>query len=73
MRFRSFFFLSRLLILYLLYFLSSEESDSLNDESENVRSDSGSSGTYSFTAFSLRFDDSVGRVSGLGSGIFVPT
>ena len=26
-----------------------------------------------FTLFSLRFDNSIGRVSGLGSGVFIPT
>ena len=45
----------------------------LDDESDDDGSDSGSSGTYYFCAFSLRFDDYVGSVSGLGSGIFVPT
>ena len=62
-------FLSRLLLLDLLYFLSSEESDLLDDESGDDGYVSWSSGTC---AFSLRFDEFVGRVSGLGSGIFVP-
>ena len=63
----------RLLLLGLLYFLLSEESDSLNDEYDDDGSDYESSGTYSFPAFSLHFENSVGRVSGLGSGVFVPT
>ena len=50
--------------------MSSDEPDSLEDESENGGSDSGSSGTCSFP---LHFDDSVARVSGSGSGVFVPT
>ena len=45
----------------------------LNHESNGDGSDSGSSGTYYFTNFSLRFDNSVGRVNGLGSEIFVLT
>ena len=61
------------MILDFLYFLSSDEAYSLNDESDDDGSDSGSSGTYSFCAFSLRFDDSVGSVCGLGFGVFVPT
>ena len=64
------FLLSRRLIFD---FMSSYQSDSFDDESDGDGSDSGSSGTYSFCAFSLRFDDSVGSVNGLGSGIFLPT
>ena len=44
-----------------------------HDKSDDDGYDSGFSGTYSFTTFSLRFENSVGRVSGLGSGVFVPT
>ena len=66
-------FLLRLLILDLLYLMSLEESDSLNDESYDDGSDSGFSSTYSFPAFSLCFDDSVVHVRGLGSGVFLPT
>ena len=51
--------------------LSSNKSYSLDDESKDDGSDSGSSGTYSFPAFSLRFEKSVGCVSCLGSGVFV--
>ena len=65
MRFQYFFLLSRLL---LLYFLPSDESDLLDDDYEKLGSDSGSSGTYYFCAFSLHFDESV--VSVLGSDIF---
>ena len=70
MRFRCFFFLSHHLLFDLMYFLSLDESYSLNEEYDYDDSDSRSSGTYYFCAFSLRFDDSVGSVSGLGSGIF---
>ena len=62
-----------LLLLDFLYFLSSDESDSLDDESDEDGCDYGSYGTYSFRAFSLCFDDSVGSVNGLGSGLFAPT
>ena len=55
------------LLLDFLYLLSSEESDYLNDESDDDGYDSGSSGTCDFT---LSFDESIGRVSGLGSGVF---
>ena len=51
--------------------MSSEESYLINNKSDDCRSDSGSSGTYSFPAFYLRFDNSVGYVSGLVSGIFI--
>ena len=64
------YFLSRLLILDFLYLMSSDKSDSLDDESDNDGSDSGSS---SRCYFPLNFENSVDRVSGLGSGIFVPT
>ena len=73
MRSWKFFFLPRLLHLYLLYLISSEKSDLLDDESDDDGSDYGSSGTYSFHAFSLYFENSIGRVSGLGSGSFVLT
>ena len=62
-----------LLLLDLMYFLSLEESDSLNGESDDDWSDSGSSGAYSFPNFSLRLENSVGSVGVLGYGIFVPT
>ena len=52
--------------------ISLDELDSLNDESYNDGSDSGPPSMYSFTAFSLCFDNSVVHVSGLGSGVFVP-
>ena len=69
MRFQRFFILSHPLLLYLLYFLSSYESYSLDDESDDDGSDSGSSGEC---AFNFRFDDSVGRFSGVGSVFFGP-
>ena len=71
-RFRCFFFLSHCLPFDWMYLLSSDESDSLDDESEDDGYDSGSSCTYFFYAFSLRFDDSVNSVSGLGYVVFVP-
>ena len=43
--FRYFFFLLRLMIFHSLYFLSLDESDSLDDESDKLGSESGSSGT----------------------------
>ena len=69
MCFRRFFFLSNPFILYLLYFLSWDELDFLDDDSDYDGSDSGSSGTC---AFPVCFDDCVGRVSGVGHGIFIP-
>ena len=53
--------------------MSSDESYSLNDESDDDGSDSGSSSTYYFPDFSLCFDYSVVCFSGLGSGVFVAT
>ena len=50
--------------------MSSDESYLLDDESEELESDSGSSGTYSFRDFSLRFDESI--VGVLGSDVFAP-
>ena len=63
-----FFFLSRLLFLY---FLSSDKSNSLDDDSDKLGSDSVSSVTYYFCAFSLHFYKSI--VSVLGSIVFAPT
>ena len=51
MCFRCLYILSSHLIFDLLHFMSSEESDSLNDEYDKLGSDSGSSGKYSFCAF----------------------
>ena len=62
--------------------LSSNKSDSLDDESDNDRSDSGSAGTCDFTFrfekyvvhvdnFVGRVDDSIGRVCWVRSGVFV--
>ena len=52
--------------------LSLGESYLIDDEYDDGGSDSGSSGTFSFPDF-LYFDDYVGRVSSLGSSVFVPT
>ena len=68
-----FLFLSCRFSFDFLYSLSSDESDSLDDESDDDGSDSGYSGTYPFCEFSLRVDNSVGSVSGLGSSVFAPT
>ena len=70
MHFRRFYFLLRVFLLDFLYLLSSEKLYSLDDESYDDGSDSGSSGTCYFP---LSFDNSVGCVSGLGSGVFVTT
>ena len=53
--------------------MSSNESDSLNDESAKLGYDSRSSGTYSFCDFPLRFYKSVVSVIVLRSDIFAPT
>ena len=58
-----------LLLIYLLHFLSLEESDSLGDESENDGCEPGSAGTCTFP---FCFYDSIGRVSGVGSVVFFP-
>ena len=68
-----FFLLSRCLIFDLLYLLSSDESYSLDDESDELGSDSGYSGTYYVCAFYLHFEKSVGIVSFLGYEVFAPT
>ena len=57
--------------------LSSEKSDSLDDEPENDGYDSGSAGTCAFTfrfdEYVGRVDNFVGRVRGVGSGVFLMT
>ena len=53
--------------------MSSDGSDLINDESEELGYDSGSSGMYSFRAYSLCFDKFVVSVSILGSDFFAPT
>ena len=53
--------------------MSSDESDSLNHESDGLGSDSGSSGTYSFHNFYFRFDKYIVSVSVLGSDAFALT
>ena len=70
MCFLCFLFLLRCLIFDSLYVLPSEESDTLDYESDELGSYSRSSGTYYFHTFSLYFDDSVGSFSVLGSDIF---
>ena len=67
----AFFFIASL--FYFLYFLSSYESYLLDYKSGGDGFDSGFSGTYYLCTFSLRFEDYVGSVSGLGFGVFVPT
>ena len=76
------FFVSRIFLSDLLEMVSFDKSDSFNDEYDNDRSDSGSNGTCDFTFY---FDEpvgpvgdssgcveySVGRVSSVGSGVFV--
>ena len=57
------------MLLYLLYLISSDECNSLDDVFENDGSDSGSSGKCDFP---LRFYEYVGIVNGLGSDGFVP-
>ena len=57
------------LLLDFLHFMSSEESDYLDDESDYGGSDSRSAGTCSFP---FRFDNSISHVCGVGSGIFFP-
>ena len=69
----TFAFLWSLLTFDFLYLLSSDESDSLNDESDELSSDSVSSGMYYFCDFPLRFDDSNGSVSVLGYVAFAIT
>ena len=56
------------LILDLLYLLSLDESDLLDDESDDDWSDYRSS---FMCAFYSRFDESFVSVSGVGSGFFV--
>ena len=56
-----------------MYLLSSDESNSLDEDYDKLGYDSRSYGTHSFTAFYLRFDYSVGSVSVLGYGVFAPT
>ena len=53
--------------------LSSEKLDPLDDDSDKRGSDCRSSGTYSFCAFSLDFDEFFGSASVLGSDIFTLT
>ena len=54
-----------------LYFLFSYESELLNNESEKIGSELGSSGKYYFFAFSLCAEDYV--ASAFASNVFAPT
>ena len=67
---RRFFFLSLFFLINLLELLSSNGLYFFNHESDNDGSGSGSSGTCDFPFFS---GNSVGRVSGVCSGVFVLT
>ena len=51
--------------------MSLEKLDSLDDESDKLGSDSGSSGMYYFCAF-FRFDESIVSVNVLGYVVFTP-
>ena len=56
---------------FFIYFLSSDESDFLKNESDKIESHSGSYGTYSFCACYLRAEESVASV--LVYDVFAPT
>ena len=84
MRFRRFFFVSRFFLLDLLQLQSFYISDLLDGEADDDGSDSESAGTCAFPFFfdesvgcvadsAGRVNESVGCVSGVGSGVFVPT
>ena len=68
--FLHFFFLSRFFFSELIELLSFDELDVFDDDSDNDGSGSRFPGTCDFSFFS---GDSVSRVSGVGSGIFVLT
>ena len=72
-----FFFLSRFVLFDLLELITFEKLGLFNDESDDDGSGSGSPGTCAFPFFSSKsvgsVGKSVGRVCGVGSGIFVPT
>ena len=55
------------LLLDFMHLLSLDESDLPDDEYANDRSESRSSGTCAFT---FRFDNTIGRVSGVDYGVF---
>ena len=55
------------------YFLSSDESYLLDDESDEVGYDFKSFGTYFFCNFTLCFDNSFDSVCVLWSDVFAPT
>ena len=68
--FMTFFLLSLLFLICLLYLLSFDELDLLNDEYDNDVSGSGSPDTC---AFLFCYGNSVGGVSDVGSCVFVLT
>ena len=66
--FRNLFFLSRFFFFDLLELISFDELYLFDDESDNYEYGSGSPGTCDFPFCS---GNSVGRVSGVGSGVFL--
>ena len=66
----AFYFYRFLFLINLLELLSFHELDLFNDDSNDDGYGSGSPGMCTFTFFS---GDYVGFVSGVGSGVFVPT
>ena len=60
-----------------LQLLSSYRSDFLDDESDDDGSNSGSAGKcafhFCFEEYVCRVYDSIGRVRGMGSGVFILT
>ena len=74
--FPTLFFLSRFFLIDLLELLSFEKLDFFDDESDIDGSGSGSPGMWPLKFFSDEsigsVGESVGRVCGVGSGVFVP-
>ena len=68
--FLKFFFLSHLFLFDLMELVPFNELDLFDDESDNDGYGSGSAVTCAFPFFS---DEFVGRGSGVGYGVFVPT
>ena len=68
--FTTLFLLINFILFDLLELLSFHELDLFNDDSNDDGYGSGSPGMCTFTFFS---GDYVGFVSGVGSGVFVPT
>ena len=71
------FFLSLFFLIDLLEFLSFDELDFFDDESDNDGSGSRSPDTCTFPFCSSKCVGNVGKdvggVSGVGSGVFIPT